>query len=62
MSSWVSIKQAPRDAAPCPPRPAAGDTIKTLNSSKITGPNSTPTKTIKTVQDDILIPLSNLIN
>ena len=38
------------------------DTIKTLNSSKGTGPNSIPVKIMKTIKDEILIPLFNLIN
>ena len=36
-------------------------TIETLNNSKSTGPNSIPTK-MKTVKDEIFIPLSRLIN
>ena len=38
------------------------NTIKTLNSSKSKGPNSISTKIIKTIKDEILISLSNLLD
>ena len=38
------------------------DTIKTLNSSKSTGPNSIPTKIMKTIKGEVSIPLFNFIN
>ena len=46
---------------PTTPKEVSG-TIKTLNSGKSTVPNSIPTKIMKTVKDEIRIPLSNLIN
>ena len=37
-------------------------TVQTLNSSKSTGPNIISMKIMKTIKDEISIPLYNLIN